>query len=218
MPVTAVLPRSEKDSGECRDSLVLPSRPTVVGAVNIELGRPPRRPRRPPRTAGRGPAAERRPVRRLVAVEPHPGAERHEDLAAAVVRHRPGAGQAEPDPPGQPRAGGAVDRGVGDDDPDARPGRLSGAEGAGGSSRPTGTPATTSSSRDAEVGDQQHGDRVPLGGHPRGRADAALEHRGGTAAAADAATLCASSVARAPRSPRKRSVARRSASARASFS
>ena len=111
---------------------------------------PPRWPRRPPRRAGRG--RGRRP-RWPATASPsrssaQAGASGQEDLAAPVVGGGAGAGQAEADPAGQPRAAGAVDRRVGDDDADARARRAAGsAAGHGGSSRPTGTPATVSRSR-----------------------------------------------------------------------
>ena len=56
-------------------------------------------------------------------------------------------------------------------------GSASLAPGVGGRQQPAraGTPATMHSARDAEVGHQQHGDGVALGGDPGRRADAALE-------------------------------------------
>ena len=105
---------------------------------------------------------------------PVPNAE--EDLAAAVVGDRAGPRQPEPDPAGQPRAGGAVDRRVGDDHPDARAGGCrSGATAAGPSSRPTGTPATTHSSRTPKFVSSSTATVWPSGGDPGGGADAALE-------------------------------------------
>ncbi len=161
---------SSRTSGECRDSLVLPSRPTVVGAVNIEF----RTASSAASTTAANSGSSARPPSGarsgcLVAVQPHPGAERHEDLAAAVVRHRTGAGQAEPDPPGQPGARGAVDRCVGDDQPDARSGGLLRRRRSRRQQPPDGHAGDDQLLADAEVRHQQHGDRVALGGHPRRR-------------------------------------------------
>lgn len=68
-----------------------------------------------------------------------------------MVGDRAGAGQAEPDPAGQPGAGGAVDGGVGDGDAEAEQAGVAGPVGGldrwSVSSGPTGTPATTSCSR-----------------------------------------------------------------------
>ena len=82
---------------------------------------------------------------------------REEDLAAAVVGDRAGAGQAETDPAGQPGAVGAVDRRVGDHDADARARPAGGSGSACSGQQPPdryavdGQPLAL-----AEVGHQQH--------------------------------------------------------------
>ncbi len=131
-------------------SLVLPSRPTVVGDISSELSTDSSAASTTasnrsssPRPPSRGPSSRTVPSRSVRAVV----LDGQEDLAAAVVGGRAGAGQAEPDPAGQPLAAGRVDRCVGDDDADAGAGRLRRAGRPPGSSRPTGTPSTVSRSR-----------------------------------------------------------------------
>ena len=145
------------------DSLVLPSRPTdgrrgehrvqhrLLG--RLDDGGEQRVEPAPGHAPGWRPAA--------VAVQPQPGAERQEDLAAAVVGDRARPGQAQPDPTGQPCARRAVDGRVGDDEPDAGPRRPV---------RPAARrqqPAHRHAGHDQllaqpEVRHQQHGDRVPV--------------------------------------------------------
>ena len=199
-----------------RPSLVLPSRPTVVGAVSIELSTASSaasttasNSASSPRPLTRGPARSR-----AVPVGPAGGGRGQEDLAAAVVRRRAGAGQAEPDPPGQPGAAGA-----------SRPGRRSPprrctsrpagpATSAGaGSSRPTGTPSTVSRLRSPKLVSSSTATVYAVRGHPGRGADAALEAQAGHArAGADGALRRRLRRCRARPAPRRGRPARRSAS------
>ena len=124
-------------------------------------------------------SAEGDPVRPLVAVQPHPGAEAEEDLAAAVMGHRARTRQAEADPAREPGARGAVDGRVRDDDAQAGAGGLVGTR-----LQRREEPAERQTGHDqlvayAEVGEQQDPDGVAGGRHARRGADAALEAEAG---------------------------------------
>ena len=120
-------------------------------------------------------AGDRRAGRRAAAQRAQTGRQRQEDLAARVVAGAAGAGQPEAGPAGEPLAAGGVQRPVGDDDDDARPGRAGDrAPRRGGSCAPTGTPATVSRSASPKFASTRTPTVWPDGHDPRRGADAAL--------------------------------------------
>ena len=97
-----------------------PTCPITVGAASMELSTASSLASTTAAKSGsmrtpRHDGCRRQPV---VATDLDPGRRRHEDLAAAVVGHRSGAGEPEADPPGQPRTPRSVHRRIGDDEPD----------------------------------------------------------------------------------------------------
>ena len=192
----ATRPRGPSTSGAAQSALSTAS--SVASTVGGEQRR--RGPRRRTTTSRAARLGARPPARRR---------EREEDLAAAVVRDRAGAREAEPGAAREPLELRRAERRVGREHGDAAPGRRArGSAPAAASARPTGTPSTRRSGAEPKFASTSTPTVAPRLGHDAARgADPALpleaDHAG---AGADRALRDRARRAR-PRAPGRASAA-----------